>query len=110
LKGIRLSLLYAYSNQVLANRRGAGLLSRDQTGCWGRKRLRYAALKTLGPAPALQTSSLDRKCKFAVVGRRNVGLSLARDPIRRNRSNQLKTGPDWEPNSAKGFAPPRKLL
>ena len=63
-------------------------------------------LKTLGPAPALQTSSFDRKCKLSL--RWLVGA--ARGPIRRNRSNQLKTGPDWEPNSAKGFAPPRKLL
>jgi len=39
-----LSLLYPYSNQVLANGRGAGLLRRDEKGCWGRKRLRNAAL------------------------------------------------------------------
>jgi len=38
-KGIRLSLLYLYSNQALANDRGAGLLRRDQKGCWGRKML-----------------------------------------------------------------------
>jgi len=32
-KGIRLSSLYPYSNQVLANGRGAGELERDQKGC-----------------------------------------------------------------------------
>jgi len=36
---LHLSLLCPYSNEVLANGRGAGLLRRDQKGCWGRKRL-----------------------------------------------------------------------
>jgi len=36
--------LYLYSNQVLANGRGAGLLRRHQKWCWGRKRLRNAGL------------------------------------------------------------------
>ena len=44
-KGIRFSLLYPYSNQVLANGRGAGLLRCDQTGCWSGKRLRNAVLE-----------------------------------------------------------------
>jgi len=43
-KGIRLSLLYPYSNQVLANGRGDELLRHDQKGCWGRKRLRNTGL------------------------------------------------------------------
>jgi len=30
---LHLSLLYPYSNHVLANGRGAGLLRRDQKGC-----------------------------------------------------------------------------
>jgi len=38
-KGIRLSLLYPSSNQLLANGRDAGLLRGDQKGCWGGKRL-----------------------------------------------------------------------
>ena len=49
--------------------------------------------KTLGPAPALQSSNFDRKGKFAVVSRRSAGPPLARGPFRRNRSNRLKTGP-----------------
>jgi len=49
-KGIRLFLLYPCSNQVLTNGRGDGLLRRDQKGCWGRRRLRNAALMNLrGP-------------------------------------------------------------
>ena len=47
-----------------------------------------------GPSPTLCTSSFDKKCKFALVNRRSAGPPLARGPIRRNRSNRLKTGPD----------------
>jgi len=38
-KRIRLSLLYPYGNQVLANGRGVELLRHGQKGRWGRKRL-----------------------------------------------------------------------
>ena len=33
-------------------------------------------MKTLGPMPALYTSSFDRKCKFALVSRRSAGPNL----------------------------------
>jgi len=50
-------------------------------------------VKTLGPTPILYTSSFDKKCKFVLVSTRGAGPSLARGPIRRNRSYRLKTGP-----------------
>jgi len=40
-------------------------------------------LKTLGPMPALYTSSFDKKCKFVLVSRRSVGSPLPLGPIRR---------------------------
>jgi len=39
------------SNQVSANGRGAGLLRRDQKGCWGRKRLTLVYLADLCNEP-----------------------------------------------------------
>ena len=55
-------------------------------------------LKTLGLAPELHRSSLD-KCEFVLLSRRSAGPPLAQGPIRRNRSNRLKTGPGRKPSS-----------
>jgi len=54
-------------------------------------------LKTLGPTPALYTSSFDEKCKSVLLSRRSAEPPLTRSPIRRNRSNRIETGPGCVP-------------
>jgi len=52
-----------------------------------------------GPRAGALHKQLRWKCRFALVSWRSAGLPLARGPIRRNKSNRLKTGPGDKVNA-----------
>jgi len=95
-------MLYLYTEMIVSkvfmyfdggSKASLYCILRDRWNNLGTVLVSQNTLKNTGPRAGTIHNQFRIKCKFVLVSKRSAGSPLAWGPIRRNRSNRLKTGP-----------------